>query len=180
MKPREIESINLSDFWLIKRTLFLFSEVNEHIAETLIKKINLLDSKPQLPITLMINSGGGSVHDGLSIINAIQACKSPIETVITGQACSTAGLIAIYGDTRRMHQHSVWMIHGIRSDLERGEFIHNAVSRTTYLNSLTDQIIDMYQERTKLKRDEIEAALIRELWLSPAQCVEKGVVEGII
>lgn len=72
------------------------------------------------PITLFIDSGGGYVYAGMSLINVIKSSNTPINTVVDGKAMSMAFLIALSGDYRLGFKNSTWMYHdgsfGIWSD----------------------------------------------------------------
>ena len=62
-------------------------------------------------ITVRINSVGGSVPDGLAIYNAMRRHKATITTEVDGMAFSIASLIAMGGDTVRMAENAMLMIH---------------------------------------------------------------------
>lgn len=62
-------------------------------------------------ITVRINSVGGSVPDGLAIYNAMKRHKATITTEVDGMAFSIASLIAMGGDTVRMAENAMLMVH---------------------------------------------------------------------
>ena len=65
------------------------------------------------PLTVRINSYGGSVADGLAIYNALRrhAQSAPVVTSVEGVAMSIASLIAMAGDTREMASNALYMVH---------------------------------------------------------------------
>lgn len=62
-------------------------------------------------ITVRINSYGGSVADGLAIYNSLRQHKAKIIVHIDGVAVSIASLIAMAGDTVRMGDSALFMVH---------------------------------------------------------------------
>jgi len=99
------------DILLKNRELFLYEPVNDKSVERLIKEIKALNYKNKKPITLWINSPGGSTTNGLALINIIRAVKSPIITIINTQACSMASQISIAGNIRKIVANGEWMAH---------------------------------------------------------------------
>ena len=66
----------------VERILFLGSEVNDGIANSLVAQMLYLDSEDSSkPIYLYINSPGGSVTAGLAIYDTIQYVKSEVVTL---------------------------------------------------------------------------------------------------
>jgi ATP-dependent protease ClpP protease subunit len=65
------------------------------------------------PLTVRLNSYGGSVADGLAIYNALRrhAQSAPVTTTVEGVAMSIASLIAMAGDRREMAENALLMMH---------------------------------------------------------------------
>lgn len=71
----------------------------------------LREKEEEKQILLHINSGGGYVHTGLSIINAMKRCRFPILGMLDGIAASMAGIILMHCDKIIVEPESVLMIH---------------------------------------------------------------------
>lgn len=67
------------------------------------------------PITLYINSRGGSVYEGLAVVSAIQQSRTPVVTVAQGIAASMAFVILVAGHARYAYAHTTLMVHSIAS-----------------------------------------------------------------
>jgi ATP-dependent Clp protease protease subunit len=130
------------------------------------------------PIYLEINSPGGSVADGMSIINAIEHIKSSVYTIISGQACSMAALISIAGDKRMIYTNSYWMQHST-SDIV-GDYIQYIKDRTKFLCEFENRTEKMLKLKTKLSANDITKIRSGELWLNADQALAKGVVDEVI
>jgi ATP-dependent Clp protease protease subunit len=129
-------------------------------------------------IYLEINSPGGSIADGMSIINTIENIKSPVHTIISGQVCSMAALISICGDKRLIYANSYFMQHST-SDIV-GDYINYIKDRTKFLCEFEHRTEKMLKNRTKLTTNDMMKIRTGELWLNADQCLAKGVVDEII
>ena len=86
---RGIQAIPIEDAFLRDRKIFLVGEVNDESCNELIKQLMYMESEDNtLPITLYINSPGGSVGSGLAVYDTIRLMKSPVRAVVTGVAAS--------------------------------------------------------------------------------------------
>jgi len=63
------------------------------------------------PLTLRLNSPGGSVFDAVAIYNALQRHTGTVTVTIDGIAASAASYIAMAGDTVVMPENAFLMIH---------------------------------------------------------------------
>jgi ATP-dependent Clp protease protease subunit len=103
----------IAESFLKQRKIFLWSAVEDESAERVIKQFLYLDSKSHDEITLYINSPGGVVSSGLAIYDVMQAVKSPVSTVVCGQAASFGAVLLAAGNKGRRYAwpHSRVMIH---------------------------------------------------------------------
>jgi ATP-dependent Clp protease protease subunit len=160
------------------RYILLYDEINNVSSDMVVSKLKGMDILNHKPIYLEINSPGGSVGDGMSIINAIEHIKSPVYTIVSGQACSMAALISICGDRRLIYTNSYWMQHST-SDIV-GDYIQYIKDRTKFLTEFENRTEKMLTLRTKLTKMDINKIRSGELWLNADQALAKGVVDEII
>jgi len=123
-------------------------------------------------IEVRINSGGGDVFDGVTIYNRLKQHKAKIIVYIDGLAASIASVIAMAGDEIIMSEGSLLMIHkpwtvamGDSKDFE------NTISR---LDDVEEQLLSIYQRKTKIDRNELRSMLAAETWLDADQAVDMG------
>lgn len=95
----------------LERTLILKDEVNETSVDFLTSKINKLSSEGRSPIYLLIDSPGGSVIHGATLLSAMEASKAPVNTVCLRICASMAFSIHQHGKNRYMLNRSVLMSH---------------------------------------------------------------------
>ena len=71
----------------------------------------ILAKHPDKPVTLRINSPGGSFYDGLALGNALRRHEGETTAVVDGLCASAATVVAAGCDKIQMHQNSSWHIH---------------------------------------------------------------------
>ena len=104
--------IPIQDEMLSHREVELVGEVNADSVNALVRQLRYHQRQdPEGPITLYINSPGGSVDSGMALYDVMQAVSCPIRTICVGLAASMAALLFISGGQRDMLPHSRLMIH---------------------------------------------------------------------
>jgi ATP-dependent Clp protease, protease subunit len=128
-------------------------------------------------IDVHINSGGGSVSQGIAIYNSLKQHPGTVNVYIDGLAASIASIIALAGDTITMAEGSLLMVHlpwtqisGNATDLRK---------EAEVLDQHKETLIDIYANNSPLSRDEIEAMLSKETWLTAEEALELGLITAI-
>jgi len=113
-------SMSNNNIDVIENMIMFYGEINDQNAMMLNKIIRSLDKDLQIfkikfgtespPIKLFINSNGGSIFSGLSIVDAILSSVTPVHTYIDGNASSAATLVSIVGKKRFMFDNSFMLI----------------------------------------------------------------------
>ena len=93
------------------RIIFLQGVVEENMANHIVGQLLLLESQSSAPINMYVNSPGGSVTQGMAIYDTMNYIRSPIHTIVIGQAASMGSLLAQAGDKRFITKNSRHMIH---------------------------------------------------------------------
>jgi len=174
-KPIKIEPDQLL---LHSRRILLFGPINTEMARNVIKQLLSLDALSNKPITMMINSGGGSVSDGFAIIDTMNGIKAPVVTCITGAACSMAGLISIAGEVKVMTTNSVWMAHDVAT--ANHDYVTKYLARAANVEELQRRIFTYLSSKTKLTPADLAKAKNEELWLYAEDARKKGIVDDFI
>ncbi len=174
-------SYDLYSRLLKDRIIMLNGDVNSTSANIIVAQLLLLESeKPESEIVFYINSPGGDLIAGMSIIDTMNFIKCDVRTIVAGEAASMGSLIASSGTKgkRMMLKHSTHMIHqilggatGQASDVE----IHtNEMLRwKTILNKT-------YQDITGHPFAKIEKDTDRDNFLTAKESVAYGLADEII
>ena len=140
-----------------------FSELKENAG----KKINLY-----------IDSYGGDVFAASSIYSALKEHDGDIVVKITGIAASAASVIAMAGNKVLMSKTAVMMIHN-PSTTAKGD--HNDMKKAAeVLDVIKESIINAYDAKTGLSREEISDLMEKETWMDSSEAIEKGFCDGLI
>ena len=137
------------------RALGLFGEVDEERARLLIGQIlHLEELSEEEPITIHLNTPGGSLMDGLAIYDAIRQVSCPVIIVTTG-LCASAGLLILAGADYKLatpstmfFYHQPVMSEGTVSSASEMVSFSNHYQ---YCKQVTDEII---LKRSKMKKSE--------------------------
>ena len=166
----------------VERILFLGSEVNDGIANSLVAQMLYLDSEDNSkPIYLYINSPGGSVTAGLAIYDTIQYVKSDVVTICVGLAASMGAFLLGAGTKgkRLALPHSRIMIHqplGGTSQRQASDIEIEAREILRIKDMLNRSMSDMTgQELAKIEKD-----TDRDYFLSAAEAKEYGLIDRVI
>ena len=131
------------------------------------------------PITLYINSVGGSVSDGWGLIDAIITSKTPVYTVNLALCASMAFLVYIAGHKRFSMPHAEFLMHdGMSGVIDSTAKARDRMDfETNQLEVMTKEFVLKY---TKISDDVYEKQYRREWWFLPEEGQEIGAVDKII
>ena len=80
------------------RIIFLSEDVNSASASLVVAQLLFLESEdPDKEISLYINSPGGSITDGMAIVDTINYIKCPVSTICVGMAASMGAVLLASG-----------------------------------------------------------------------------------
>ena len=182
-KPSGSVNDEIERMLLQHRRMFFSTEVDQESASDAIRKLWYLElSAPGKPITLVINSPGGSVDAGFAIWDQIKMISSPVTTLVTGLAASMGSILSLCASKGRrlatpnarilIHQPSIHgAVRGPASDLE----IHAREILKT-----RSRIIDLYVEASGKDREAIAAAIERDTFLSASEAKEFGLIDRVV
>ncbi len=80
------------------RIILLTGEIDDALANVVVAQLLYLDSLNQEPISLYINSPGGSITAGMAIYDTMHFIKSPVSTICVGMAASMAAFLLAAGE----------------------------------------------------------------------------------
>lgn len=165
------------------RTIYIFDELDEHLAENVVKSLQFL-SNTDGAITIMINSQGGTASDMFAIYDAIRACNNEIITVGIGEICSAAGLVLVAGDKVLVSRNSMFMAHQCVGGTDHHSNLSTAESQIAAVRVCWDMWAECMAKHTNKKKlwwKRDMPAKKGELWLVAKEMVdsEYGIADGI-
>ena len=99
---------------LKERIIFLTGPIDDNLSNLIVAQLLFLESEdPKADISLYINSPGGSVTAGLSILDTMNFIKPSVSTLCIGQAASMGAVILSGGEKKKSFclSNSRVMIH---------------------------------------------------------------------
>ena len=172
------------EYTLLKsRRLFFSGGVGTESATDAIRKLWYMELKaPGEPITLIINSPGGSVDAGLAVWDQVKLLTSPITTLVTGMAASMGSVLALCSPKGRRFatKNARFLIH--QPSMPGGVYgpATDVAIHAEEIVKMRERLTDLYVEETGQKRDVVAKALDRDKWLSPAEALDFGLINKIV
>lgn len=161
--------------------IFLNGEVDHNSASVVIAQLLFLSSEdPKKDIKLYINSPGGSVVDGLAIIDTMNHIKNDVSTICIGMAASMGAMILSWGakGKRFALPNSEVMIHqplggheGQASDLE---------IRTRRILEIKLTLAKMISKNSGQPLTKVQKDMDRDYFMSADDAKKYGIVDKII
>ena len=159
-------------------TLRIFGEIGFEV--TLDRFLSDLEAYADRDLIVEINSRGGDVFDGLGIYNRLSRHKGHVTTRVEVIAASMATVIAMAGDSKEMHDGSMWMIHKPCTFAAGNEDDFDTVKQA--LSAVKGSMIAAYAKGTGRGEDEISALLDEreETWMTADEAKEFGFIDEVI
>ncbi len=129
-------------------------------------------------LEIRINSQGGNAWDGLAIYNDLCSLSCAREVVITGIAGSAASIIAMAGDTIKMHDTAQFFIHQAWLEAAGNADFLEQLARE--LRTTDSAMARIYAARTGIPEDEIRVLMRAETLLSAQEAFDLGFCDEII
>lgn len=129
-------------------------------------------------ISVWINSPGGDVIAGSQIYTMLKEHTGKVNVKIDGLAASSASFIAMAGDTIQMSPTAMMMIH-LPSTIDWGD--KKAFQKTiARLEEIEAAIINAYELKTNLPRDELAKMMEDEMWMNAYRAKELGFIDEVL
>lgn len=165
------------------RIVMLNGEVTDHTANLVVAQMLFLESANSAEdINFYINSPGGGITAGLGIYDTMQFIKSPVSTIVLGQACSMGSFLAMAGEPgkRLILPNSRTMIHqpsggagGQATDME---------IQVKEIIKIKDNLTKIYEKHNSAGKmyDELREAMERDTYMTAQETVDFGLADKII
>ncbi|MBR3177228.1 ATP-dependent Clp protease proteolytic subunit [Candidatus Saccharibacteria bacterium] len=166
---------------LTDRIIFLGEDVNPHTANLVVAQLLFLAHEdPKKDIKLYINSPGGSVYDGLAIIDTMNYIEPDVQTIGIGLQASMGAMLLSCGakGKRCCLENSRIMIHQPSSGTE-GKITDQeiALKEGVYLKK---RLAEIFAKNTGKSLEQVEKDMDRDNWMSAEEAKKYGIVDEVI
>ena len=165
---------------LKERIVFVTGGVEDHMANLIVAQLLFLEAEdPKKDIFLYVNSPGGSVTAGLSIVDTMNHIKPDVHTVCTGMAASMGSIILSQGakGKRSILPNAEVMIHqpmggayGQASDID---------ITAKHILKTRDKMNKMLAKATGQKLSKIEQDVDRDFFMDAQEAKVYGIVDTV-
>ena len=165
------------------RIIFLSEDVNPTTASLVIAQMLFLESEdPDKEISFYINSPGGSITDGMAIVDTMNYIKCPVSTICVGLAASMGSVLLTCGAKGRRFAtpNSEILIH--QSLISGG-----LAGQTTEIKIHADHMVKtreklnkLLSEKTGQSLEQIEKDTERDHYMTAQEALEYGLIDEII
>jgi ATP-dependent Clp protease protease subunit len=178
---KDLRSVDIDARLMQDRVLYLGDQVNSETANDLVKKLLWLErADPKAPITLYINSPGGSVVDGMAIYDTIRRVSCPVHAVVAGMAASM-GAVILSGcekGERSILEHGEVLLHqplggaqGAATDIEIS---------TRRMLKMKRSLLEILAANTGHTYEKLAEDCDRDYWLDAEEALAYGIVDRIL
>lgn len=174
----------------VENKIFFYGDIDESTCLDLNKTLVEMDLKLQNTMNalghedlnpichLHVSTLGGEILPSFSVVDTIRNMKSDVYTYVDGQVASAGTLITSCGTKRFMGKYAHLLIHQLSSGVY-GKF--SEIEDEIYnLKNLMKLLKAFYKDHTKIPMKKLDELLQRDIWLTPTECVEFGIVDEIL
>lgn len=163
------------------RILVIDKEIDVELASNICNLLMVLDDDEQ-PITIILNTPGGMVHQGNLIYDVIQGLRSPVNVVCMGMAYSMGAILLAGGRRGRrfIFPLSKVMIH---EPLINGGLGGSATSISQVAGSILEtkkQLVEILSKHTGKSLKEVEKAISYDHYFDAKEAIEFGLCDHIV
>jgi ATP-dependent Clp protease protease subunit len=165
---------------MMERIIWVAGEVNDHMSTIVQAQLMFLDSLDNNDITIHIDSPGGSVKSGLSMVDVMEYIKSDIRTINTGMAASMGSVLLGAGTKgkRGSLRFSRTMLH--QSSGGAGGNIQDARITMKEWEKINTTLFELLGGYCNKSTEVVMSDASRDLWLSSQEALDYGIIDEIV
>jgi len=182
LEEREMRATQMDIFSRLMRDrlLWVAGPVDDHMSTIVQAQLMFLDSTDKADITMHIDSPGGSVKSGLSMVDVMEYISCDIRTVNTGMA-ATMGSVLLGAGTkgkRSSLRFSKTMLH--QTSGGAGGNIQDARINMIEWEKVNNILFDLLGSYCNKPAKQVMEDASRDLWLSAEEALEYGIIDEIV
>ena len=168
------------------RIIFLGEDVNPTSASLIIAQLLFLESEdPDKEIFLYINSPGGSITDGMGIVDTMNYIKCPVSTICVGLAASFGAVLLANGEKGKRYAtpNSEILIHQPLIGGQGGGISGQATEIKIHADHMIrtrEKLNKLLSEKTGQSIETIERDTERDHYMTAQEALEYGLIDGIM
>jgi len=182
LEERELRATQMDIFsrLMMERLIWVAGPVNDHMSTIVQAQLMFLDSVDGLDITMHIDSPGGSVKSGLSMVDVMDYINCDIRTVNTGMAASMGSVLLGAGTKgkRSSLKHSTTMLHQSSGGFSGN--IQDAEIDWKEWQKVNDELFILLGGYCDKDPEQVKADATRDFWLNAEEAKAYGIIDEVI
>lgn len=182
LEERELRATQMDIFsrLMMDRLLWVAGPVDDNMSTVVQAQLMFLDTTSESDITMHIDSPGGSVKSGLSMVDVMDYIKSDIRTINTGMAASMGSVLLGAGTKgKRMSlKHSTTMLH--QSSGGYSGNIQDAEIDWKNWQEINKELFVLLGAYCGKKPEVVMKDATRDFWLNAEEAKKYGIIDEII
>ena len=182
LEERELRVTQMDIFSRLMRDriLWVAGGVNDQMSTIVQAQLMFLDNSSSEDITMHVDSPGGSVKSGLSMVDVMEYINCDIRTVNTGMAASMGSVLLGAGTKgkRASLRHSKTMLHqssgGFRGNIQDAEIDWQEWQKVNH------ELFVLLGDYCDKDAEVVKADASRDLWLSADEALDYGIIDEVI
>lgn len=168
------------------RIIFLGEQVDATTASLVIAQLLFLESEdPEKEICLYINSPGGSITDGMGIVDTMNYIKCPVSTICIGMAASMGAVLLASGEKGRRFAtpNAEILIHQPLIGGQGGGLSGQATEIKIHADHMVktrEKLNKLLSDRTGQTIETIEKDTERDNYMTAEEALKYGLIDGIM
>lgn len=164
---------------LNERAVFINGEINDDMASAVVAELLFLEAEsPEKPVSLYINSPGGSVTAGLAIYDTMRHIRCRVHTLCVGQACSMAAVLLAAGDDRSLLPSARVMIHQPSGGVEGKQTDIMITARE--ISRIRAKLSAILAKHTGQSLAKVEEDIERDYFMEAEEALAYGLADTIV
>lgn len=182
LEEREMRVTQMDIFsrMMMDRILWVAGPVNDQMSTVVQAQLMFLDNVDERDITMHVDSPGGSVKSGLSMVDVMNYISSDVSTINTGMAASMGSILLGNGQKGKRFslKHSKVMLHQVSSGAKgHVEDIKISLAEAVKYN---EELFRMLGEYCGKSKAQVLKDCNRDNWLTAEEALKYGIIDGII
>ena len=179
-RQMNVTQIDVFSRLMLERIIWVAGGVDDHMSTIVQAQLMFLDSLDNNDITMHIDSPGGSVKSGLSIVDVMDYISSDIRTINTGMAASMGSVLLGAGTKgkRGSLRFSQTMLH--QSSGGAGGNIQDARITFKEWEKVNDILFTLLGDYCGKSAEQVKNDATRDLWLNAEDALSYGIIDEIV
>mgnify|MGYP003332257690 FL=1 len=175
-----VTQIDVFSRLMLERIIWVAGGVDDNMSTIVQAQLMFLDSLDHNDVTMHIDSPGGSVKSGLSMVDVMDYITSDIRTINTGMAASMGSVLLGAGTKgkRGSLRFSRTMLH--QSSGGAGGNIQDARITMIEWEKINDTLFDLLGQYCGKTAEQVKKDASRDLWLGAQEALDYGIIDEVV